>query len=70
MLTPERMTFFSQTLGMWAREIDGILEVQIQGSPDDFRALAELAAESGGSVTARVRIQTRGEQPTGSGEGS
>ena len=85
MLDPEQMTFFSHTLGMWAREIDGILEVQIRGTPDDFQALAELAAGSGGSVTARVRIQTRGDQnrpngaeaapdmagqPTASGEGS
>ena len=85
MLDPEQMTFFSHTLGMWSREIDGILEVKIQGTPEDFRALADLAAASGGSVTARVRIQTRGvqnrangpetapdmaEQPAGSGDGS
>jgi hypothetical protein len=56
------MHTFSPTLGLWTVNGGGHVTALIQGTPEDFRLLADAAAKSGGLVFVRVPIQP-GEPP-------
>jgi len=48
---------YSQTLGVSATIHNGVLSVQIRGTPKDFESLADLAYRGGGSVVLSVAIR-------------